>query len=188
MIEVAEGVGPVARELLAYWSTLPRREFVPERRHFDPMAIVRILPVITLLERVADDDWRFRVAGTEIERRWERNLTGVPYLGIDILSPRASAAMRHEFNRVVDFPCGSWSRRAVRLQSGRGALVETLRLPLRAGDGSLSLIVSCSAESGDPIEPQADAPQEIIHITAHRFFDIGAGSPDESALDATPEG
>ena len=53
------------------------------------MAIPRLLPVISLLQRSADgEEWHFRVAGSEIERRWGRNFTGLDYLGIDIVSPQ----------------------------------------------------------------------------------------------------
>jgi len=98
--------------LLECWRTLPACECVPDRRDFDPMAIPRLLPVISLLQRPADgEEWHFRVAGSEIERRWGRNFTGLDYLGIDIVSPRAAAAIRREFELVTEFPCGSWSQR-----------------------------------------------------------------------------
>jgi hypothetical protein len=186
--EIAERLGPVARQLLTCWATLPKRACVPDRCNFDPMAIARILPVVSLLQRVADDDWRFRIAGTEIERRWERHFTGTNYLAIDIVAPRAADMMRREFCRIVKWPCGSWSRRTVKFQSGRAAVIETLRLPLRADDGGISLIVSCSEEFSSGIALRPDAPREIIQITQQQFLDIGAGVPDKSALDEMPEG
>ena len=42
----------------------------------EPMSIARILPIVSLLERTGPDDWRFRLVGTEIERRWGRKITG----------------------------------------------------------------------------------------------------------------
>jgi hypothetical protein len=186
--EISARLGPVAHQLLTYWAALPKRAGVPDRRDFDPMAIVRILPVVSLLQRVADDEWRFRIAGTEIERRWERRFTGVNYLAIDIVAPRAADMMRREFCRIVNWPCGSWSRRTVKFQSGRAAVIETLRLPLRADDGDISLILSCSEEFSSGITLQPDAPREIIQITQQQFLDIGAGVPDQSALDEPQEG
>jgi hypothetical protein len=55
---------------LAAWRTLPQHEYVPMRSSFDPTAVVRILPVISLIERITADEWRARLVGTEIERRW----------------------------------------------------------------------------------------------------------------------
>jgi len=145
------------------------------------MAIPHVLPVVTLLQRSADGAWRFRVAGTEIERRWGRNFTGLDYLGIDIVSPRAAATMRREFELVTEFPCGSWSRRRVQFHSGRSAIIETLRLPLRGNDGAVSLILSCSEELGDGSAEPTDAAYEIITIIDQRFLDIGARTPAEPA-------
>ena len=148
------------------------------------MAIPRLLPVISLLQRSADgEEWHFRVAGSEIERRWGRNFTGLDYLGIDIVSPRAAATIRREFELVTEFPCGAWSQRRVRFRSGRKAIIETLRLPLRGNDGAISLILSCSEELADRNVPPTDAACEIITIIDQRFLDIGAGSPPGSALE-----
>jgi len=168
--------------MLACWRALPARDYVPARRDFDPMAIPRVLPVISLLQRSAGGEWLFRVAGTEIERRRGRNFTGLDYLGIDIVSARAAATIRREFELVTEFPCGSWSQRRVRFRSGRHALIETLRLPLRGNDGATSMILSCSEELSDRSVPQTDAACEVITITDQRFHDIGAGSPLGTAL------
>ena len=175
-------LGPNARELLTYWQGLPRRDCVPQRRDFDPMAIAAILPVITLLERVSDDNWRFRLVGTEIERRWGGRYTGLNYLELDFVSARAAGAMRRELVMMTKRPCGSWSRRRVEFHSGRRASIETLRLPLRANDGTVAQIICCSEELGDQTEPATDGPREIINITEQQFLDIGAGVPAIGSL------
>ena len=152
------------------------------------MAIARILPVVSLLERITADEWRFRLVGTEIERRWDRRLTGVSYLNAKIVSPQVAAMMRREFGHIVEWPCGSWSQRSVRFDSGRAAAIETLRLPLRADDGGIRLILSCSGELREQGEPLVDAPHEIIRITQQQFVDIGAGRPGASLAGAAPSG
>ena len=178
-----ERLGPLGRHLLPYWSQLPARECVPERSSFDPMAVARILPVVTLLQRIGNGEWRFRLIGTEIGRRWGRNFTGADYLTIDFVSTRAAATMRREFTQICEWPCGSWSRRGVAFVSGRHTAIETLRLPLRAADGSVSLILSCSEELAQPRDaPEADAARGIITITEQQFLDIGAGCPSDGAV------
>ena len=81
------------------------------------MSLRRILPVVSLLQRVAQDEWRLRLAGTEIERRWGRTLTGINYT--DIMTPKAAASTLCEFEAVCARPCGSWSMRHLELSSGR---------------------------------------------------------------------
>jgi hypothetical protein len=172
---IAERLQPVASELLAAWSRLPMRDCVPDRKGFDPMLIARILPAVSLLERVDHDEWRFRLIGTEIERRWGRSLTGCNL--IDIVSAEAAADTLDQLRTVVRHPCGSWSLRRLELHSGRLSTVETLRLPLRAHDGHVNLILSGSGEISQRFGDEPDQARGIAAIVEHQFFDIGAGIP-----------
>lgn len=180
MHEIAERLGPVAKELLASWSRLPREGFVPHRASFDPMMIAGILPVVSVIERQGPDTWRFRLVGTEIERRWGRRFTGRDAL--EGVSPEAASAMRRELTSIVEWPCGSRSQRHVELLSDRVAIIETLRLPLRVADGTVSQILSCSGELGGRVVAIADASREIVKIIDQEYFDIGAGCPPVSAI------
>lgn len=173
---VTDRLQPVARELLAAWSALPRIDGVPLRSDFDPMSLRRILPVVSLLQRVAQDEWRLRLAGTEIERRWGRTLTGINYT--DIMTPKAAASTLCEFEAVCARPCGSWSMRHLELSSGRQVDAETLRLPLRASDGSVTLILSCSGELSGRFLHEPDQWREVITVMEQQFLDIGAGTPE----------
>jgi hypothetical protein len=177
---ITERLGPVARELFALWWRLPRQGLVPERRNFDPMTAVRILPVISVIEREGPDAWRFRIVGTEIERRWGQVFTGCDCLAN--VSAQAASVMQREFRTVLEFPCGSRSLRRVRFGSGRTSVIETLRLPLRGKDGTNSQILSCSGELGGDIAFAVDTPREVITIAEQEYVDIGAGCPPQGAI------
>ena len=189
-MSIPNDIGLVASELLAAWTLLPKHECVPYRRSFDPMAVVRILPVITLLQRGDDGEWRFRLVGTEVDKRWGRPLTGLKCT--EIAAPEMAAIIHREFGEVVRQPCGSWSVRRIKFRSGRSATIETLRLPLRAQDGSVSLILGSSGELPAPTNEAPDQPSAIVTIVQQRFFDIGAGVPvndvHSGAADHTPSG
>ena len=167
---------PVAQELLAAWCALPRHDGVPRRADFDPISVRRILPVVSLIQRVSPDEWRMRLTGTEIERRWGRALTGLSY--VDITSPNAAASTLCEFEAVCTQPCGSWSVRHLALSSGRRLDAETLRLPLRAADGSISLILSASGELTGRFLHEPDKCCEIVTVVEQQFLDIDAGIPE----------
>jgi len=173
---VIDRLRPAARDLLAAWSVLPRHDRVPARADFDPMAIPHILPIVSLIERVDESEWRMRLAGTEIERRWGRTLTGLGYT--DIMAPAAAASTLCEFEAICRLPCASWSMRHLELSSGRRLDVETLRLPLRAADGNVSLIVSCSGELSGRFLHEPDRCREILTVMEQEFLDIGAGIPE----------
>jgi len=181
MYPIANQLGPAAKQLLLAWWLLPKHEHVPCRDSFDPMAVARILPVITLLERVDAEEWHFRLVGTEVDRRWGRPLTGLNC--IEIVAPEVAPFIRREFDEVVRQPCGSWSIRHVEYTSGQRATIETLRLPLRAKDGSVSLILGSSGELPLQItHHEPDRHTAIVTIAEQRFLDIGAGVPTNSIV------
>jgi hypothetical protein len=180
MKSVSDHFGSAARHLFGAWTLLPKHEHVPYRHSFDPMTVVRILPVITLLQLVGDKEWRFRLVGTEVDRRWRRPLTGVDPL--EIVAPEVALTISREFGEVVRQPCGSWSVRRVTIGSRRWADIETLRLPLRAKDGSVSLIIGTSGELCDRHAHQDDLHRSITTVEQQWFFDIGAGVTTNSVL------
>ncbi|HWB50569.1 MAG TPA: PAS domain-containing protein [Stellaceae bacterium] len=173
---------PASQKLLAAWQNLPRPEIVPRRADFDPGAIAGILPIISLIERVSANEWRVRVGGTELERRWGRDLAGLSYA--EMLSPQAVEVTHCEFDAICRQPCGSWSLRQLDLRSGRRLQTETLRLPLRGRDGQVSLILSCHGELSREIRSEADQPRQIITVFVQEFFDIGAGVPQFTCVRA----
>jgi len=171
---------PAALTLLQAWTNLPRQDGVPLRASFDPISVARILPVVSLVQRIAKNEWRVRLAGTELERRWGKNLTGLNYA--DVLSAPAAAITLREFEVICGQPCGSWSLRHLELQSGRRLETDTLRLPLRASDGTVSLILTSNGELGADGFSRADHSREVVTVVDQQFFDIGAGVPDEPCV------
>lgn len=173
---------PASQKLLATWQRLPRDGGVPSRAAFDPCEIAGILPVISLIERIGFREWRVRLAGTELERRWGRNLSGLNYA--EVLSPQAFEVTHREFDAICSQPCGSWSLRRLDLRSGQRLQTETLRLPLRGKTGEISLILSCNSEAGDGDLRDVHDPREIVTMSEQEFVDIGAGLPEFTCLPA----
>jgi hypothetical protein len=173
-------LGAVAQQLFAAWAGLPKRDFVPDRASFDPMAVASILPVVSLLQRLGADEWRFRLVGTELERRWGRSLTGCNY--IELVSLAMAEIMRRELVAIAQQPCGSWSLRRLQFRSGQLVEVETLRLPLRSDEGGITLVLSCSGELGTTKPYSLDQPREVIAFAPHQFVDLGAGIPAAGVL------
>jgi hypothetical protein len=173
---------PASQKLWAAWSRLPRPDIVPARSSFDPCDIPSILPFISLIERTERDEWRVRLAGTELERRWGRELSGLIYA--EVLSSQAVKVTHCEFDAICRKPCGSWSLRHLELRSGRRLQTETLRLPLRDRDGGINLIISCNGELSPDLMRETDQPREIVTVFEQEFFDIGAGVPAFSCVPA----
>jgi hypothetical protein len=176
---IADELRPTSKRLLAAWIDLPKHELVPYRDSFDPMAVIPILPVLTILQRGDDQAWRFRLAGTEIDRRWGGKVTGLDFT--ELVAPQVVPIMHREFDEIVRTPCGSWSAAHVEFSSGWQTTIEFLRLPLRAKDGSVSLILSCAPElPSSEITHLPGLPVSLGEIVQQQFFDIGGGTPTSS--------
>jgi len=172
---ICDHLKPASQRLLAAWLRLPRADGVPTRAAFDPCEIAGILPIISLIERVGPNEWRVRLAGTELERRWGRDLVGLSYA--EVLSSQAVEVTHCEFDAICSQPCGSWSLRRLDLRSGRKLQTETLRLPLRGKTGEVTLILSCNGEVSPEVMHDFDKPREVVTVFEQEFFDIGAGTP-----------
>lgn len=186
MDSIIDRLQPASRTLLAAWRQLPRHDGVPTRASFDPVAIAGILPIVSLIERVSADEWRLRLAGTELERRWGAKLTGLTFA--EVLSAQAAAVTHCELEAVCRQPCGSWALRHLELRSGRRLQTETLRLPLRGKAGAVDLILCCNGELPPGVVPQADQPREVVTVVEQKFFDIGAGVPAVACMPAPASG
>lgn len=184
-------LGEAGSALLAEWLSLPKRDFVPDRSAFDPFRIARFLPVLSVIEDRGVDNWRIRLAGTEIDRRNGQYLTGRDYR--DFLHPDVLPMYNAIFRAVTTLPCGSHEIRRISLSSGRTSLVEVVRLPLRAADGRVRLIVSSNEEVGPPSlaetqmtsrlqRGEVDSTVAVISPRDHEFIDVGRGTPPPAQL------
>ena len=172
--EVINRLQPVAQELLAAWCALPRRDGVPLRGGFRP----DVGPSHPAGRQPASAGSRGRMAHAP-DRHRDRAA-----LGQD--ADRPQLHRHHEPGGGQRRRCAN-SRRSARSPaghgrcgtsssvSGRGIAAETLRLPLRAADGSVSLILSASGELSGRFLHEPDKCREVITVIEQRFLDIGAG-------------
>jgi hypothetical protein len=174
------GIGGAGLALWAYWHQLPRRELVPDRRDFDPMALRPHLPMTGLLEHEAPGLWRMRVIGTELSKRSGRKMTGTNYL--DQLSERQRAAEDSRLAAALAQPCGVFGVRDVVHASRLVYRSHILRLPLRDNADRVRLLIAVSEEAKHS-SAQALAGAPPVTLVDSRFVDIGGGVPD---LDGAP--
>lgn len=168
-----EKLGEPGFALWTYWSSIRAGALVPYRRDFDPMAIVRQLPIISLIERVSALQWPIRLVGTEIVNR-SGELTGRNL--IDLVAPEQRAEQDRLLTDQLEHPCGSVGVRTNVRRSGTGYLVRTVTLPLRRADGKACMLISTNEEvDRDMLAPRSALGQ--MRIAERRFIDIGAGKP-----------
>jgi len=162
-----------AKQFYDYWDSLPKVNFVPDRKDFDPVAIHRPMPSVSMLEVTSPDSVMFRLIGTELVRRMGIDATGQNYL--DFFPTDARATYLDIVNTQINCPCGRRSVLKGREPSGILVRVEVLVLPMSYQATGHPLLVSCFAKEEsigfDPKESVIKGVEDVIWI------DIGAGVP-----------
>jgi hypothetical protein len=167
-----EMLGAAGKALWSYWTSLRGEALVASREDFDPMAIARHLPVVSLLEQEGPLTWRVRLVGTEITRR-SGDLKGRNY--IDLLVPEQREREDRRLATMVDHPCGSHAIRENRRPSAIGYFVRTVALPLWSKDGTRKFVIATNEEIN---RDRFGTETGLNEIRIERvFLDIGAGIP-----------
>ena len=170
--EVLQTAG--ARQFFDYWDRLPKVNFVPDRKDFDPVAIHRLMPFISILEVMLPDRVEMRLIGTDLVQRIGHDPTGQNYL--DFFELDARAKYLDIITTQINHPCGRRSTLRTREKNDILSSVEVLALPMSHVRSGHPLLVSCFAKTQsvgfDPGEWEVQRLEDIVWI------DIGAGVPD----------
>lgn len=164
----------------AFWRALPKDGLIPLRSAFRPERATPFLRDLLLLEASfgATTVLRIRLAGSGLEGRVHRSLTGENYTDYfsDAQRPHAIANAK----AVVHRPCGRWTVSPVHYERGYAQYIEGTMFPLGAAGGSPPLILMLTNPLVSSILPMSTSGQAMhAHIPAvDGFIDIGAGVPE----------
>ncbi len=172
VVEILQSAG--ARQFFEYWDSLPKTGFVPDRSDFNPPAIHRLMPSISLLEIVAPDRVELRLVGTDLVERMGTDPTGKNYL--DSIAPDARPSYLEMLGHQVNHPCGRQSILRTREASGILSSVEVLSLPMSHRLSGHSLVVSYFGPT-ESVGFDGNGFREVQSFEDVRWIDIGAGVP-----------
>ena len=128
------------REVYDYWLRLKGGDDMPARSDFRPAAIVRRLPMVSLID-VTDcaRRFRFRLAGTGLRQVFGEELTG-RYLS-DIAFDEQADFWRGVYDGVADDAAPAQGYTKLAWRDRPTVLQAWLRLPLAGSDGTVSTIL-----------------------------------------------
>jgi hypothetical protein len=162
-----------ARQLFAYWDSLPKVDFVPDRKDFNPAAIHKITPVVSLMEIISPDRVEIHLVGTDLTKRDDDANMARNYL--DAIDPAARSDYLETLNTQITFPCGRRSILRTQDSNGLFARVEVLSLPISHALSGHPMILSCF-EATENIDPQQNG-RKTKGREDTIWIDIGAGAP-----------
>ncbi|MCV2865686.1 PAS domain-containing protein [Albidovulum sediminicola] len=166
-------------EVRAYWEALRGGRPVPLRSEVDPRGIERALDYAFILERVAPQIARFRVAGGHLNDLMGMEVRGMPITAM--LSPGSRPQMGAVLADVFESP--AVAEVVLRAEAGAGRPELTARLlllPMRSDRGGIDRALGCLASNGQiGLAPRRFSLSETLRT------EIAAGQPSPRAI--TPE-
>lgn len=137
---------PIA-ELRAYWEGLRGGRAIPLRADVDPRGIERVLEHAFILERIAPQIARFRLAGLHLTDLMGMEVRGMPVTSFFLPEARASAAEGIE--RAFQGPAAVEFALEAETGFGKPALdARMIVLPLRSDLGDVSRALGCLVAFG----------------------------------------
>lgn len=162
-----------ARRFFEYWNSLPKKDFVPDRKDFNPAAIYSLMPSISILEVLSREHMDMRFIGTDLVERIGMDPTGGNYL--DLMIPSARETFLDILYTQLSQPCGRHNIMLSRHESGLLNRVEVISLPMTHVASGNPLVISCF-EKTESIGVD-DGGREVRGFDHLRWIDIGAGVP-----------
>lgn len=167
----------LSHDFVTFWRGLARDGIVPKREEFRPERAGPFLRHLLLCE--VDDEFaiRFRLIGSEFQRRVQCDMKGQDFLQYVPAERRPSA--RYAVRSIITRPCGLWRVTPMHYERGFAQYIEYTTLPLLPGaDGKPLLLILTQAVNGllDPGDTHGKVMAAYPSIV-YRYLDIGAGIP-----------
>ncbi|QDY69063.1 PAS domain-containing protein [Qingshengfaniella alkalisoli] len=138
-----------AQELEHYWEELRGNATVPKRADIDPRRIADALEYAFIIERIAADVARFRVAGAHLTVLMGTEVRGIPLSTFFPPDERfaVSDILEHLFDRPAK--CRMMLEPESRFFGGSAVSGEMILLPLQSDCGEISRAFGCLTTCGD---------------------------------------
>jgi len=164
-----------SRTFFDYWQSRPKEgRVVPDRTHFDPLAIRQLMPMTVMVEYESVQEATFRYAGSAITDIVGFDPTKKKYL--DLLEDEAMAGFLAASEPMISVPCGGSFLVKVRAATGYTMKCEALELPLfneKAGTWIVLALISIREIVG----MHSGSDFKILEIGRGNWIDVGAGVP-----------
>ncbi len=138
---------PAIAQIEAYWEGLRGARVAPLRSEVDPRGIDRALEYAFILERIAPNVARFRLAGMHLNDLMGMEVRGMPITAF--LTPDGRNRFRDTLEHVFEQPAKARIKLVGETGLGRPSLRgELLLLPLRSDLGDVSRALGCLVVEG----------------------------------------
>lgn len=164
------------RVLLDHWFDVKKNEPVPPRRRIWPGAFRPILSCVVMLEWTGARQLIFRLAGTDVVRRFGVELRGLNLF--DLLPDPDPLPEPHMLSVACEYPCGAFCELSYSDRHETPAICQMVYLPLADDAGVRTRMIGTITARNQECDP-CDAPVLIRALRYERvsYLDLGAGLP-----------
>lgn len=152
---------------------------MPLRADFNPMKASRFLPdiVLTGLQDGAEPKFLVRLAGSAVEARIQRKISGANYL--DHVSPEVAQSVVSSTRQMLELPCGLWQIMPAHYERGFAQYMELTAFPLAHEEGRAPLLLCLVRFPEALLVPKQVSGKAMLVDTAthYRYIDTGCGVP-----------
>ena len=166
---------PIFADLYTYWQSLRRGEKLPRAEEVDMLAILPLLPELSLFDMVATGEIICRFVGTAICDRLGHDLTGRNICLQQATTMRDRA--RQTYKGMAAHPCGMIARYVNHYNTGSQGIVSSFYLPLIAPDGSTRIAGVGYREEKADYAPPINETLIVTDVLSVDWLDIGFGVP-----------
>lgn len=159
--------------LAAVWCDARGKKPLPQRRDITPEALhaYRLLPVVWLVDRTPDRDFRYRLAGEDINAVFDRSLRG--RLLDEIYRGDVAARIRARWNRLLDRREAGFSTGRIYAQVSSFSIGQRLILPLAGEDGAPAGLIGVTAYADTGGEDAPEPGQGDLDWAEEQFIPVG---------------
>ncbi len=161
------------REIFSYWLSLNNGQ-MPSSRLWDPIAVPKLMPWCTIVERGGETGFRLRFAGTAICDFYGEEMTG------QALGKRMDAEARvfyfDSLEDILSRSCCRFLTMLARSAVGRECLFESISLPLADPDGKGFRVLTHQVILEEVTYGETTSRFSLPE--AGEWIDIGSGVPE----------
>lgn len=140
---------PVVGQLRDYWNGLRGARPLPCRAEINPREIEAALEFAFILERTAQTEARFRLAGMHLNELMGMEVRGMPLSSV--LDPGARDELAQVLDQLFDTPVTVSLMLVAAPEADRPAMMgQMLLMPLRNDRGEITRALGCLATAGTP--------------------------------------
>lgn len=169
------------QELISCWYDLPRAEgaVCPKRSDFSSIRIGAFLAEVFISEWKDHDTLQIIQAGTKLDRLLGQDITGLNIF--ELLPPELLEEERSYYSLLRDTPCAGMITRHAKNLKNQPFVYRTMQLPMLDPRGNIQYFVGTGValSAVTQLEEFGALNDDNIELLERKFFDIGAGVPQD---------